>query len=142
MESVATTFLEHHGVGTATDFQTTLSHLKQTTFVNDFILAFTKLSSRAYGWTEVQLLPIFLGGLKPEIRHDVLVMEPHTLTTAQRLARLYEAKLVDINTSQSASSIISSLHSTHEQEVLTETPFRQLSSRDHQERKKSSRSLL
>ncbi|KAL6227923.1 hypothetical protein ACLB2K_001877 [Fragaria x ananassa] len=62
-------------------------------------------------------------------------MEPHTLAIAQRLARLYEAKLVDIKASQSASSITRSLHHTHEQEVLTKTPFRQLSSRDHRERR-------
>ncbi|KAL6189845.1 hypothetical protein ACLB2K_036246 [Fragaria x ananassa] len=131
----ATAFLEHYGVGTTTDFQTALSHLQQATSVHDFILAFTKLSSRAYGWTEVQLLLIFLGGLKPEIRHDVLVMEPSTLATAQRLARLYESKLDDIKASRSTFSVPNSSPATGNQEVLSDTQFRQLSSRDHRERR-------
>ena len=63
-ESFASSFLEHYGAGNITDIQTALSHLEQTNTVDEFIVAFTKLSSRAYGWSEVQLLPIFLGGLK------------------------------------------------------------------------------
>lgn len=59
-------------------------------------MAFTKLSCRAPDWFDDQLLPIFCGGLKTDIRHDIIAMEPPSLTAAQRLTRHYEAKLADI----------------------------------------------
>ncbi|KAL6145651.1 hypothetical protein ACLB2K_056336 [Fragaria x ananassa] len=94
-EQFSSAILEHYGASSITDIQIVLACLEQTTTVDAFIVAFTKLSSRAYGWTKAQLLPNFLGGLKPEICHDVQVMEPRTLAEAQRLARRLEAKLND-----------------------------------------------
>lgn len=64
--------------------------------MDDYISAFTKLSCRASDWSDDQLLPIFCGGLKSEIRHDVLALNPLSLAEAQHLARRFEAKLNDI----------------------------------------------
>lgn len=73
-----------------------LSHLQHTSTVDEFIIAFTKLSCRAPDWSDDQLLPIFCSGLNTEIRHDIIALDPRTLAEAQRLARWYEAKLADI----------------------------------------------
>lgn len=94
-----TALLGHFGSGSNSDFKAALSHLQHTSTVDDFITAFTKLSCRAPDWSDDQLLPIFCGGLKTEIRHDVMALEPRSLAEAQRLARRYEAKLADIRQS-------------------------------------------
>ncbi|PRQ22490.1 putative nucleotidyltransferase, Ribonuclease H [Rosa chinensis] len=96
-----TAFLEHFGAGSNTDFKSQLSHLQQWNSVDEFITEFTKLSCRAPEWSDEQLLPIFLGGLKPEIRHDVMAMEPRSLSHAHRLARRYEAKVKDLHAATS-----------------------------------------
>lgn len=85
-------FLEHFGSTSNSDFKALLSHLQHISNVDDYISAFTKLSCCAPEWFDDQLLPIFCGGLKPEIRHDVMALEPATLVSAQRLALWYEAK--------------------------------------------------
>lgn len=95
-ELFVTALLEHFGAGSNTDFKASLSHLQHTTTVDEYISVFTKLSCRAPDWSDEQLLPIFCGGLKSDIRHDVLALEPTSLASAQRLARRYEAKLSDI----------------------------------------------
>lgn len=88
--------LEHFGSGNNSDFKAILSHLQQSTSVDDYISEFTKLSCRAPEWSDDQLLPIFCGGLKADIRHDVMALEPRSLASAQRLARRYEAKMADL----------------------------------------------
>ncbi|KAM5564333.1 hypothetical protein ABKV19_018771 [Rosa sericea] len=91
-------FLDRFGgsCDTTLDLMAQLSHLQHHNTVDDYITEFTKLSCRAPGWTDTQLIPIFCGGLKPELRHDVMAMDPHSLAQAKRLARIYEAKLEDI----------------------------------------------
>jgi hypothetical protein len=63
--------LEHFGSGSSADFKVYLSHLQQTSMVDEFIASFTKLPCRALDWTDEQLLPIFCGGFKIDIRFDV-----------------------------------------------------------------------
>ncbi|PRQ39556.1 putative succinate dehydrogenase (quinone) [Rosa chinensis] len=92
-EQFVPAFLAHFGAGANHDFKIALSHLQQTSTVELFITAFTKLSCRAPDWNDDHLLPMFLGGLKPAIRNDVKTFNPLTLTEAQRLARCCEAKL-------------------------------------------------
>ncbi|XP_062005359.1 uncharacterized protein LOC133722489 [Rosa rugosa] len=96
-EQFVPAFLAHFGAGATHDFKIALSHLQQTSTVELFITAFTKLSCRAPDWNDNQLLPMFLGGLKPALRHDVMAFNPLTVTEAQRLARCYEAKMSDHN---------------------------------------------
>lgn len=59
--------LEHFGSGSASDFTATLSHLQQSSSLDDYIQTFTKLSCRTPDWSDAQLLPVFCGGLKPDI---------------------------------------------------------------------------
>ncbi|XP_062018790.1 uncharacterized protein LOC133735391 [Rosa rugosa] len=92
-------FLEHFGSSSVADLKARLSHLQHTGSVEDFISDFTKLSCRTPEWNDNELLPIFCGGLKSEIRHDVMALDPKSLTQAQRLARCFEAKLSDIRAS-------------------------------------------
>ncbi|PRQ56666.1 putative retrotransposon gag domain-containing protein [Rosa chinensis] len=99
-DKFASAFLEHHGAGNTMEFKIALSNLKQSASVNEFILTFTKLAGRTKGWSEAELLPIFLSGLKPEIQHDVIALDPQTLVSAQRLARRFELKLADIRSSR------------------------------------------
>lgn len=99
-DQLVTALLEHFGSGTSTDFTAALSHLQHSSSVDDYISAFTKLSCRAPDWSEQQLLPVFFGGLKPEIRYDFMAIEPTSLATAQRLAtRRFESKLNDLQLS-------------------------------------------
>lgn len=97
-----TALLEHFGSGSNADFKASLSHLQHVNSVEEYISAFTKLSCRAPDWSDDQLLPIFCGGLKSEIRHDVMALEPESLAQAQRLARRYEAKLADIRANRTS----------------------------------------
>lgn len=100
-EQFVPAFLEHFGSTSNSDFKALLSHLQHISTVDDYISAFTKLSCRAPEWSDDQLLPIFCGGLKPEIRHDVMALEPPTLASAQRLARRYEAKQSELRLARS-----------------------------------------
>lgn len=95
-ETFVPALLEHFGSGSNNDFKATLSHLQHTNFVDEYITAFTKLSCRAPEWTDEQLLPIFCGGLKNDIKHDVLAYDPTTLARAQCLARRFVSKLLDL----------------------------------------------
>ncbi|XP_050363264.1 uncharacterized protein LOC126782133 [Argentina anserina] len=99
-ERFHTALLEHFGVGNDSDYLADLTHIQQHGFINEFISEFTKLSCRAVHWSETQLVHNFLGGLRPDIRHDVMAWEPKTLSRAQRLARRYEAKFNDTRLAQ------------------------------------------
>nr|XP_011465313.1 PREDICTED: uncharacterized protein LOC105351720 [Fragaria vesca subsp. vesca] len=78
------------GAGSTADFKGALSHLQQTGSVEEFTSNFTKLSCRAPDWPDHELLPMFIEGLRPELRHDVRALNPPTLEEAQRIARLFE----------------------------------------------------
>ncbi|KAL6145565.1 hypothetical protein ACLB2K_056251 [Fragaria x ananassa] len=86
-------FLKHFGSGNTFDFKAQLSHLQQQGTVNKFFIEFTKLSCHAPDWSNADLWPMFCGSLKNELRHDVLVMGPRSLSHAHQLARRYKAKL-------------------------------------------------
>lgn len=69
--------LEYFGSGNNIDCKASLSYLQHTAgSVDEYISAFTKLSCRAPDWSDDQLLPIFCGGLRSDIRHDVLALDP------------------------------------------------------------------
>ncbi|XP_050387420.1 uncharacterized protein LOC126803710 [Argentina anserina] len=85
-------FLEQFGGGSITDYKTCISRLQQRSSVDAFISEFTVLACRIPDWHDNDFLSIFIGGLKPEIQHDVRIMDPTTLATAQRLARRLEIK--------------------------------------------------
>ncbi|CAL1395724.1 unnamed protein product [Linum trigynum] len=72
------------------DFFGELTKLRQTGSVRDYQSQFEKLLVRAGRMTQAQQVSCFMSGLKLEIRTDVQVCKPATLTTAIGLARLYE----------------------------------------------------
>ncbi|KAL6176321.1 hypothetical protein ACLB2K_052955 [Fragaria x ananassa] len=94
-EMFVSEFLEHFDACNSADFKAVLSHLQQTSSVDAFITEFTTLSCCIPDWSNLDLLPIFIGGLNPELRHDVDVMQPQMLVAAQRMARCYEHKLAN-----------------------------------------------
>ncbi|XP_050374567.1 uncharacterized protein LOC126792123 [Argentina anserina] len=84
------------GAGTISDIKGALSHLKQTSSVDEFISAFPKLSCRAPDWPNSELIHMFIVGLRSELRHDIRALNPHTIEEAQRLARLFEARNLEL----------------------------------------------
>ncbi|KAI5352798.1 hypothetical protein L3X38_005690 [Prunus dulcis] len=85
--------LQRFGPGEALNVNMGLSHNKQTGSVAEYVGLFIKLSCRAVGWTDEQLLGTFVGGLKEDIQDDVIALEPHSLARAMELAQIFENKL-------------------------------------------------
>ncbi|XP_014519802.1 uncharacterized protein LOC106776848 [Vigna radiata var. radiata] len=69
-----------------------LFKLMQTGSVQDYYVQFTALANRVHGVTSEALLDCFIGGLKLEIRRDVVAQSPTTLMRSVSLAKLYEEK--------------------------------------------------
>ena len=74
--------------------RSTLFKLTQTGSVQDYYTQFTTLANRVQGVTTKALLDCFVGGLKPDIRRDVIAQAPTTLLHSVYLAKLYEKKYV------------------------------------------------
>lgn len=69
-----------------------LTHIQQKTFVDDYLADFTRLSCLVTDWIENQLKHMFLGGLKEDICHEILTLEPKSLHQAQKLAIIFLIK--------------------------------------------------
>jgi len=69
-----------------------LSRLKQTTTVNAYQEAFEKLSHKVDDLPETFLVGCFIAGLKDEIRLDVRVKQPKTLSESISVAHLIEER--------------------------------------------------
>jgi len=74
--------------------RSTLFKLTQTGSVQDYYTQFTALANRVQGVTTEALLDCFVGGLKPDIRRDVIAQAPTILLHSVSLAKLYEEKYV------------------------------------------------
>lgn len=72
-----------------------LCKLTQTGTVNSYLAEFEALANRIVGLPTPFLLSCFISGLTPEIRRDVLALQPLSLVQAAALARLQEDKLTD-----------------------------------------------
>jgi len=70
-----------------------LHRLKHITTVAAYIEAFERLSHRIDNLPESFLLDCFVGGLKEDIRLEVKLKKPCTMTDAMGLSRLVEEKL-------------------------------------------------
>ena len=57
---------------------------------------FEELSTKVNGLSEQFLLSFYISILKPEIRHEILVVQPQSLLQAIALARLQEDKLNEL----------------------------------------------
>jgi len=69
-----------------------LFKLLQNRSVQEYYVQFTALANRVQGVTSEALLDCFIGGLKPEIRRDVIAHSPTTLMRSVSLAKLYEER--------------------------------------------------
>jgi len=69
-----------------------LFKLTQSRSVHEYYVKFTALANRVQGITSEALLDYFVGGLRQDIRRDVLVQDPKTLMRCVSLAKLFEEK--------------------------------------------------
>ena len=69
-----------------------LFKLKQSSTVADYYASFTKLANQSYGLDDSILLDCFIGGLIPELKHEVISRAPHSLLQAVSFAKLFEKK--------------------------------------------------
>jgi len=69
-----------------------LFKLTQEGSVHEYCVKFTALANRVQGITTEALLDCFVGGLRQDIRRDVLVQDPKTLMRCVSLAKLFEEK--------------------------------------------------
>lgn len=70
-----------------------LFKLTQTSSVATYLSEFEALANRIIGLPTPFLLSRFVSGLKPEIRREVLALQPSSLSQAAGLARLNEEKM-------------------------------------------------
>ncbi|KAM1539597.1 hypothetical protein EV2_004499 [Malus domestica] len=84
---------QRFGGGDRANIESQLTHIQQKSSVEDYLADFTRLSWRVTDWTENQLKHVFFGGLKDDIRLDVLARELDSLHHAKKLAKIFETKL-------------------------------------------------
>ncbi|KAJ0577105.1 putative retrotransposon gag domain, aspartic peptidase domain superfamily [Helianthus annuus] len=88
-----TALLNRFGPTDYEDPSEALHRLKQVTTVAAYQEAFERLSNRLDGLPELFLMGCFIGGLKEEIRLEVKIKKPRTLSDAIGIARMVEEKL-------------------------------------------------
>lgn len=71
-----------------------LFKLTQTNTVAEYYLEFTSLANRSFGITPDARLDLFISGLKPDLKRDVVSQTPTTMSKALHLAKLFEEKYV------------------------------------------------
>ena len=69
-----------------------LFKLVQTGSVHQYYMEFSALANRTYGVSADAILDCFVGGLKPELRREVIAQNPLNLVRAFALAKLFEDK--------------------------------------------------
>lgn len=70
------------------DLTTALSKLQQVSSVQDYLAQFEALANRTKNLNEAFMISCFVGGLKEDIRLDVQMFKPTSLSAAIGLARL------------------------------------------------------
>ncbi|RZB52998.1 hypothetical protein D0Y65_049166 [Glycine soja] len=91
-----TCFLELcFGQSSYTNHRAELFKLRQTCSVFDYPTSFEKLCNRVIGLKPESTLNCFISGLQPEIRHELAVFHPSSISHAISLAKLIEDKLKD-----------------------------------------------
>jgi len=63
--------------------------------VNEYLTEFERLANRVVGLPPPFLLSCFISGLNPELRREVMALQPISLLQATALAKLQEEKLRD-----------------------------------------------
>ncbi|XP_058733853.1 uncharacterized protein LOC131605523 [Vicia villosa] len=83
------------GPSTYENHQAQLFKLRQHGSVTEYQASFEKLGNRVIGLPPDAILNCFISGLIPEIRSELAVQRPQSITHAIGLAKLIEAKLKD-----------------------------------------------
>jgi len=73
-----------------------LFKLTQRCTINDYLTKFERLASRVVGLPPSSLLSCFISGLSPEIRREILALQPLTFMQVAALAKLQEDKFHDL----------------------------------------------
>lgn len=69
-----------------------LFKLQQKSTVSDYQKEFERLCNRVIGLPATAILDCFISGLKPEIQHDMAILQPASISQAIGLAKLIESK--------------------------------------------------
>lgn len=73
--------------------QQALFKLQQTGTVSDYQREFERLCNRVIGLSQPAILDCFLSGLRPEIHHELAILNPTSISQTIGLAKLVETKL-------------------------------------------------
>ena len=71
-----------------------LYKLTQTSSITEYYDMFTDLANRSCGMDDTQLLDCFIGGLRPDLKKEVMSRYPHSLMQVVSLAKLFEEKFL------------------------------------------------
>lgn len=83
------------GPSSYTNHHAELFKLKQDGSVSAYQAQFEKLGNRVLGLPTDAILNCFISGLTPDIRNEIAIQKPHSISQAIGLAKLIEAKLKD-----------------------------------------------
>ncbi|XP_019423050.1 PREDICTED: uncharacterized protein LOC109332520 [Lupinus angustifolius] len=85
------------GPSSYTNHQAELFKLQQVGTVADYQQQFEKLCNRIWGLSQEVILNCFISGLIPDIKRELAILRPTSISDALGLAKLVEAKLKDHN---------------------------------------------
>jgi len=83
------------GPSSYTNHQAELFKLQQHGSVSEYQTHFEKLSNCVIGLSSDTILNCFISGLQPEIRRELTILHPYSISQAIRLAKLIEDKIKD-----------------------------------------------
>ena len=89
-------FCREFGSSDLVDCTENLVKLRQTGLLRDYIVEFRRLANRTSEMTPGILKSCFIGGLKPEIRHDVKLLRPFDVHEAIAYSQQVDAKLSEL----------------------------------------------
>ncbi|XP_073021562.1 uncharacterized protein [Primulina eburnea] len=87
---------QRFGASLFEDYQGQLAKLMQIHSVSKYQSEFELLSSKVSGISESLLISFYVNGLKPELKRELLIVQPTSLVQAMALSRVYEQKYHDI----------------------------------------------
>ncbi|XP_077225227.1 uncharacterized protein LOC143858459 [Tasmannia lanceolata] len=129
------------------DHKGALSKLHQTSSVADYQTRFEDLSNKVSGLPESFLISFFVSRLKPDLKRELLVKQPHSLLQAFSLPRIYEQKYDDLRRSWNTlfpkttggPGLLPTLP-TFPVKAIAATPLQQIPMKTHQLTKEETRS--
>jgi len=83
------------GPSTYANHQAELFKLGQNTTISEYKKSFEKLCNWVLGLNPEMILNCFIFGLLPEIRKEIVVLQPTSITQAMGLGKLLESKIND-----------------------------------------------